>query len=67
MVTGTIKAIRSDDGYGFIVADDGKEFFFHKSGTDAFDDLEEGDKVIFEVATPQPVKGPRAMDVRRAA
>src|SRR5205809_8034075 len=59
MQSGTIKKLVSDRGFGFIAAEDGKEYFFHRSGTDAdFDRLQGGEKVTFQVeATP---KGPRA-------
>jgi cold shock protein len=63
MPTGTVKKIVSERGFGFIAAEDGKEFFFHKSGTDGdFDALQGGEKVAFEIeASP---KGPRARSVR---
>ncbi len=63
MPTGTIKKLVSDRGFGFITDDDGKEFFFHKSGTEGdFDTLQGGEKVAFEIeASP---KGPRARSVR---
>ena len=35
MQTGTIKKLVSDRGFGFIAADDGKEYFFHRSSTEA--------------------------------
>lgn len=63
MPTGTIKKLVSDRGFGFITDDEGKEFFFHKSGTEGdFDTLQGGEKVAFEIeASP---KGPRARSVR---
>ena len=63
MPTGTIKKLVSDRGFGFIAAEDGKEFFFHRSGTEGnFDALHGGEKVTFEIeASP---KGPRAGSVR---
>jgi CspA family cold shock protein len=52
----------SDRGFGFIAGEDGKEYFFHRSGADNFDALTGGEKVTFEVeASP---KGPRATQVR---
>ncbi len=65
MPTGTIKKLVADRGFGFIAAEDGKEFFFHRSGTEGdFDSLQGGEKVSFEIeASP---KGPRATNVRTA-
>src|SRR5205807_7239774 len=67
MSNGTIKRVASDRGFGFIAADDGKEYFFHRSGVDStldFDRLSGGEAVTFEVeASP---KGPRAGQVRAA-
>lgn len=63
-LSGTIKRLVSDKGFGFILASDGKEYFFHNSacvGT-RFDDLREGQGVTFEVG--QGPKGPRAESVR---
>ena len=65
MTTGTVKKVVSDRGFGFIAADDGKEYFFHRTGLVAsldFDRLAGGEKVEFEIeASP---KGPRATRVR---
>ncbi len=63
--TGTIKRI-TDRGFGFIVAPDGVEYFFHQSACTStpFDSLHEGDTVTFTLG--QGPKGPRAEDVRPA-
>ncbi len=67
MATGTIKRIIGDRGFGFILAEDEKEYFFHRGGLDAtleFDRLVGGEHVEFDVeASP---KGPRAVRVRAA-
>lgn len=67
MATGTIKKVVADRGFGFITADDAKEFFFHRDGLDSslsFDRLVGGEAVEFDVeASP---KGPRAARVRAA-
>ena len=67
MATGTIERIIADRGFGFIVAEDEKEYFFHRGGLDAtleFDRLVGGERVEFDVeASP---KGPRAVRVRAA-
>jgi CspA family cold shock protein len=63
MPTGTIKKLVSDRGFGFITAEDGKDFFFHRSGTEVdFDSLQGGERVQFEVESSP--KGPRAKSVR---
>ncbi|HEX5465905.1 MAG: cold shock domain-containing protein [Chloroflexota bacterium] len=67
MATGTIKKVIADRGFGFITAEDGKDYFFHRSGVDAaldFDRLVGGERVEFQVE-PSP-KGPRAVRVRGA-
>jgi cold shock protein len=67
MSTGIIKKLVSERGFGFIAADDGKEYFFHRSGIDglvSFDTLVGGEKVTFQIE-PSP-KGPRANRVRPA-
>jgi CspA family cold shock protein len=67
MTTGTVKKVVSDRGFGFITAEDGKEYFFHRSAVEQsldFDRLEGGEKVQFEVE-PSP-RGPRAAHVREA-
>jgi cold shock protein len=67
MATGTIKKVISDRGFGFIAAEDAKEYFFHRDGLDSslnFDRLIGGERVEFDVeASP---KGPRATKVRAA-
>ena len=63
MQNGTIKKLVSDRGFGFIAAEDGQEYFFHRSGTDAdFDRLQGGERVSFQVETS--AKGPRAARVQ---
>ncbi len=65
MATGTIKKIVSDRGFGFITAEDGNDYFFHRSGTESdFDRLDAGITVSFDTE-PSP-KGPRAKNVRAA-
>ena len=65
-MTGTIKKIVRDKGFGFIVPDDGSdEVFFHRSRLGAkvqFEDLREGDEVEFQVRPGE--KGPQASEVK---
>ena len=67
MTTSTIKKVVSDRGFGFIAAEDGKEYFFHRNGLQSsldFDRLMGGERVTFEIeASP---KGPRSNDVLAA-
>ena len=66
MVTGTIKKLIRDRGFGFIAAEDGREIFFHRSAlVDVeMEQLSEGQRVEFEVE--RDPKGPRASRVRMA-
>ena len=66
-MTGTVKKIVAERGFGFITAEDGQEYFFHRSGLDSslnFDSLNGGEAVSFEVEASQ--KGPRATRVSAA-
>ncbi len=67
MTTGTIKRVIADRGFGFIAAEDEKEYFFHRGALDAgmdFDRIVGGEHVTFEIE--QSPKGPRATQVRPA-
>src|ERR1700680_854163 len=67
MANGTVKKVQSDRGFGFITAEDGQEYFFHRSGLDSsldFDSLNGGEAVSFEIEKSD--KGPRAGRVRAA-
>ena len=67
VTTGNIKKVVADRGFGFIAAEDGKEYFFHRDSLQAplsFDRLNGGETVKFDVqASP---KGPRATNVQAA-
>jgi len=65
-MNGTIKRLVSEKGFGFILAGNGSEYFFHNSACQqtAFDDLREGQAVTFD--TGQGPKGPRGENVRLA-
>ena len=66
-MTGTIRTIRADKGFGFIKDQGGKEYFFHRSAVqgEGLEDLREGDSVEFDVC--EGPKGPRAENVRRTS
>ncbi|MGE5242860.1 MAG: cold-shock protein [Betaproteobacteria bacterium] len=64
-MTGTIRTLRVDKGFGFIKGETGQDYFFHQSAIygEGIADLREGDGVEFEVADSP--KGPRAANVKR--
>ena len=64
-MTGTIRTLRTDKGFGFIKDDAGKEYFFHQSAVygEGLDSLREGDSVEFDVV--QGNKGPAAENVTK--
>ncbi len=68
MQTGTV-AKKTDKGFGFIKVDgaseNGKDLFFHSNElvNISFDELQEGDKVSFEVGDSP--KGPNAVKVSK--
>jgi CspA family cold shock protein len=67
VTTGTVKKLVSDRGFGFITAENGKDYFFHRDGLASsldFDRLVGGEKVQFEIE-PSP-KGDRAKNVQPA-
>jgi CspA family cold shock protein len=66
-MTGKIRTIRLDKGFGFIKGETGEDYFFHQSAIygETLADLREGDSVDFEVG--QGPKGPRAENVRRTS
>ena len=65
-LNGTIKRLVSEKGFGFILASDGNEYFFHNSACTQirFDDLQEGQSVVFDRG--QGPKGPRGENIRPA-
>ncbi|MEK7471226.1 MAG: cold shock domain-containing protein [Patescibacteria group bacterium] len=66
-MTGTIKKMVSEKGFGFITAEGlQKDLFFHSNSLVGvtFDELKEGDSVSFE--TEESPKGLNATNVQRA-
>jgi len=67
MTTGRVKTIHPESGYGYIAAEDGKEYYFHRAGVQRplnFDNLFGGERVKFEIEANS--QGPRAVQVSAA-
>ncbi len=68
-LTGAVKKMMTDKGYGFISASDGKDYFFHLTDLSAgleFHELLEGFPVAFAVKRqPSPDKAGAAQNVQR--
>lgn len=58
---GTVKFFNDMKGFGFITAEDGKEYFVHQSGVEDGAALNEGDAVNFDVEDGD--RGPKAVKV----
>lgn len=66
-MTGTIKKLVKEKGFGFIFREgEAKDLFFHSKELKGvtFDELNEGDTLSFDVAESE--KGPNAVNVTRA-
>jgi CspA family cold shock protein len=59
---GKIKFFNSKKGFGFIAAEDNKEYFVHQSGIKDSASLNEGDAVTFDIE--QGDRGPKAANVK---
>lgn len=62
MVEGVVKFFNKMKNFGFITGDDGKDYFVHRSGVEGSKDLNEGDKVTFDVEDGE--RGPKAENVK---
>ena len=63
MVEGTVKFFNRMKHFGFVSGEDGKDYFVHQSGIDGDANLNEGDKVSFEVVEGD--RGPKAEKVKK--
>jgi len=65
-MSGNVKFFNVQKGFGFIkCAEDGKEYFMHVSNINTREELQENDKVTFEIAEGK--KGLQAVKVNFAA
>jgi CspA family cold shock protein len=62
-MNGNIKWYNARKGYGFILGEDEKEVFVHRSAIPAGTYLNEGDKVEFEIEDSD--RGPQAKNVQK--
>ena len=60
---GVVKFFNRKKGFGFITAEDGKDYFVHQSALEAGVTLAENDAVTFEVE--QGDRGPKAVSVKK--
>ena len=60
-MNGKVKFFDETKGFGFIVSDDGKEFFVHQSGLKEGVRLNDNDAVVFDIEDGD--RGPKAVNV----
>ena len=62
---GTVKMFNKEKGYGFIHAEDGRDYFFHYSSLlmDEYTPADKGESVEFEIEESD--RGPRAKNVKK--
>ena len=60
---GTVKFFNSDKEFGFIVGEDDKEYFVHKTGLAAGVTIDKDDSVTFD--TEKGDKGMKAINVKK--
>ena len=67
MFKGKVKRIVAERGFGFILGEDGREIFFHRSELQNvdFNELKEGDQLEFNVTTGD--KGPQASGIKKTS
>jgi len=64
-MNGTVKFFNSSKGFGFITAEDGKDYFVHQTGLKEGVTLRDNDSVTFDVA--QGDRGPKAINVEKSS
>ncbi|MSS74290.1 cold shock domain-containing protein [Candidatus Pacearchaeota archaeon] len=63
-MNGKVKFYNESKGFGFIISDDGKEYFVHSTGLVGASSLTKDESVTFEIE--QGEKGPKAVKVSKA-
>lgn len=63
-MNGTVKFFNNLKGFGFITAEDGKDYYVHQTGLKEGVALRDNDSVTFDVA--QGEKGPKAVNVEKS-
>lgn len=64
-MNGKVKFFNESKGFGFIAADDGKDYFVHQTGLKNGIVLRDNDVVSFDVE--QGDRGPKAVNVSKGA
>jgi CspA family cold shock protein len=62
-MNGKVKFFNEKNGYGFVTAEDGKEYFVHSTGLAEGVRIAENDDVTFEIV--QSDRGPKADNVQK--
>lgn len=65
IVTGTVKRVVPERGFGFITGEDGQDYFFHRTAltsSTSIETLTPNQRVLFEIEISD--RGPRASQVR---
>lgn len=62
---GKVKFFKETEGFGFITAEDGKDYFVHSSALESGVSIRVGDEVTFVIE--QGNKGPRAAKVAKVS
>ena len=63
-MNGKVKFFNQMKGFGFIIGEDGNQYFVHSTGIESGVSIKEGDSVAFE--TEQGEKGPKAVKHHKA-
>ncbi len=61
---GTVKFFNTNKGFGFIAAEDGKEYFVHQEGLQEGVRIQDNDPVTFDVEEGD--RGPKAVNVSKS-